>query len=511
MNIRFHARKDRPINEASAVDGKLPVYCPLPGPDYLKYWIPTVSLEQMAATQYDALVIGSGAGGGAALWRLCERWRQEGKRIGMIEAGEPVIPTHVQNISTMNEELAEAYLLNPRVSEPLGEVLPEFRGFRRFRLLGGRTIFWGAVTPRRRGFELEGWPVTESELEPYYNIAEQFMRVTRQFSGESPYTRILLERLREQGYPDAEAYPIAADLESTTFGVIHSNVFFSSIQFLAAARHARPFDLAVNARAVRLFTEDGRVTGVKVMSKDKKSYTVRSPIIILSASTLETPRILLNSGIGGTSVGHYLTNHTIVTTQASISRKQFPEMLGGLGILIPSTAERHFQIQISGNFWTQSLNGPLQEKLLFDLSGFGEVESRYVNRVELDPLKTDAYGVPEIRVRFSYSDKDRLVITRMAEELMKSMAALGAAPVPRDGEPDLCLRLPGRPYHECGTCRMGTDPAYSVTNAHGQVHGVTGLYVADNSVLPTSGAANPTLTTAALAIRTADAIAGGLL
>lgn len=53
---------------------------------------------------------------------------------------------------------------------------------------------------------------------------------------------------------------------------------------------------------------------------------------------------------------------------------------------------------------------------------------------------------------------------------------------------------------------MGDDPATSATNRYGQIHGVPGLYVADNSVLPLTGAANPTLTTVALAIRTADYI-----
>ena len=53
---------------------------------------------------------------------------------------------------------------------------------------------------------------------------------------------------------------------------------------------------------------------------------------------------------------------------------------------------------------------------------------------------------------------------------------------------------------------MGDDPATSATNQYGQIHGVPGLYVADNSVLRLTGAANPTLTTVALAIRTADYI-----
>lgn len=68
----------------------------------------------------------------------------------------------------------------------------------------------------------------------------------------------------------------------------------------------------------------------------------------------------------------------------------------------------------------------------------------------------------------------------------------------------LCLRDLGVVYHDMGTCRMGIDPITSATNPYGQIHGVEGLYVADNSVIPTSGTVNPTLTTVALAIRTAD-------
>ena len=60
--------------------------------------------------------------------------------------------------------------------------------------------------------------------------------------------------------------------------------------------------------------------------------------------------------------------------------------------------------------------------------------------------------------------------------------------------------------HEAGTCRMGDNPATSACNRYGQIHGISGLYVADNSVLPLTAGANPTLTTVALAIRTADHI-----
>ena len=58
--------------------------------------------------------------------------------------------------------------------------------------------------------------------------------------------------------------------------------------------------------------------------------------------------------------------------------------------------------------------------------------------------------------------------------------------------------------HQCGTCRMGTDPAASVVDPMGKAHDLGNLYLADASVFPSSGASNPTLTIAANAFRVAE-------
>lgn len=134
-------------------------------------------------------------------------------------------------------------------------------------------------------------------------------------------------------------------------------------------------------------------------------------------------------------------------------------------------------------------------------AAFGLVESRPENRVYLDPNRQDDYGVPLNQVHFSYSNKDNTVIDQMRDGIARSANAMG---VTLDGEPTLFP--PGSDVHESCTCRMGTDPATSATNRYGEIHGVPGLYVADNSVIPVLAAANPTNSTVALAIRTADHI-----
>jgi choline dehydrogenase-like flavoprotein len=64
--------------------------------------------------------------------------------------------------------------------------------------------------------------------------------------------------------------------------------------------------------------------------------------------------------------------------------------------------------------------------------------------------------------------------------------------------------------HQAGTCRMGTDPANSVTDAHGRVWGHDNVFVSDGGLHPTNGAFNPVLTIMALAARNAEHIATSL-
>jgi choline dehydrogenase-like flavoprotein len=142
---------------------------------------------------------------------------------------------------------------------------------------------------------------------------------------------------------------------------------------------------------------------------------------------------------------------------------------------------------------------------MIGLSGYGKVESRFKNRIYLDPIRKDKYGFPEIQVHFSYSQKDKEIINQMSAAI-EQVSEILKTPIDRiNGKPDICMNPPGSTFHSGGTCRMGDNPLTSATNRYGQIHNVRGLFVADNSLLPSSGV-NPTLTTVALSIRTADYI-----
>lgn len=475
--------------------------------DFIPDWIPLTSVEQMAETEYDVLIVGSGAGGGAALWRLCEQWGNNGKRIGIVERGPLFLPTHIANVATINGDSFRLYA-PPQITDLIGNRLPQYSGLKLVYALGGRTLIWGAISPRVPDFELVNWPVPIREMELYYNIAEEVMNVTNTYTKDSSITQILLKRLRENGYLNADEIPIAADLDQTRYGRIHSNVFFSSVLFMARALSIRPFDLAVNAYAAEVVTNDGKAVGVRVMTPDKKSYLIKAKTVVLSASALQTPRILLNSKIPGKAIGRYLSNHSYLIATASLNTKGFSEPLGALGIVVPELVDRPYRLQLQGP--EQYFNYHYDKKPVKNEWGIsfygasGKVESRYENRVYLDPSRLDSYGVPELQVSFSYSDQDERILLQMYDGIQRASSAMQLQLATIDGSLAICLMPPGADNHDFGTCRMGDDPLTSATNRYGQIHGVAGLYIADNSVLPSIGASNPTLSTVALAIRTAD-------
>lgn len=471
-----------------------------PSKEDMKEWIPLTPIAEMAQTDYDVIIVGSGAGGGAALWRLCEKWGRNGKRIGLVEAGDLLLPTHSANIPVFTGTRLE--LFQSANTDYVGNLLPDFPNVIIIRALGGRTLFWAMESPRFPPFTFETWPISYRDLVPYYNIAERFMKVNTIYSLGSTVQDILLDRSRSGGLPEATTVPLALDPQVTQFGQVHSNPAFSSINFMANALNIRPFDLSVRTRVLQVHTEKGKASGIQVMTWDGKKYDISAKTVILSASTLETPRILLNSGIPGEAIGRYLLDHIFVSSEATARRREFPEVLGTSKIYVPDSEERRFHMLLLGpNFHQRFAEPTVADSLNFLFYTYGPVEPRFENRVFLNRTQLDAYGVPRIGVEFSWSNRDMALIEQMLVSTGKWVDMMKMSP---QKPPELWP--PGSIKHESGTCRMGDNPATSACNRYGQIHGVPGLYVADNSVLSLTAGANPTLTTIALAIRTADHI-----
>ena len=127
------------------------------------------------------------------------------------------------------------------------------------------------------------------------------------------------------------------------------------------------------------------------------------------------------------------------------------------------------------------------------------------SRVTLDPVVRDHFGMPVPRLSGALHPEDHKTAAFVSERVVAWAEASGATTIV-----PLTLRPPGGPSagpHQAGTCRMGTDPATSVTDSWGLVWGHENLHIVDASLHVTNGGVNPVLTILALAYRVSQRVA----
>jgi choline dehydrogenase-like flavoprotein len=130
------------------------------------------------------------------------------------------------------------------------------------------------------------------------------------------------------------------------------------------------------------------------------------------------------------------------------------------------------------------------------------------SRVTLS-TRADRFGVPLSRIDWKVNEQEQRTIKAMATLLRAEFERLQIEPLLLEGWIAENQGLPENFQdiaHSTGTTRMSADPASGVVDAHCQVHGIDGLFVAGSSVFPTSGHANPAQMIVALAIRLADTL-----
>ena len=128
-------------------------------------------------------------------------------------------------------------------------------------------------------------------------------------------------------------------------------------------------------------------------------------------------------------------------------------------------------------------------------------------RVTLDPQVVDWAGMPVARLSGSLHPETLRTGRFMRARAAEWLNAAGGRNIETFGAETAAYIPVGQ--HQAGTCRMGRDPASSVTDPNGRVHGTENLYVADASLHVTNGGFNPALTVMAVASRVAEAIADG--
>ncbi|HEY7966593.1 MAG TPA: GMC family oxidoreductase, partial [Solirubrobacteraceae bacterium] len=152
---------------------------------------------------------------------------------------------------------------------------------------------------------------------------------------------------------------------------------------------------------------------------------------------------------------------------------------------------------LAHGYWGQALREYMRDyNHWFTLGTLCELLPLAENRVTLADEK-DARGIPVARMDYTQCDNDRANIAYAKDTLHRIWEAAGAQDV---------LTI-DRYAHLVGGCRMGSSPHNSVIDSDHRVWGLPNLFVADGSVMPTQGSANPALTIMALASRLADRLA----
>ena len=248
--------------------------------------------------------------------------------------------------------------------------------------------------------------------------------------------------------------------------------------------------------------------------------------MVVCAGPVETPRLLLVSGLGGPAVGTNLHSHSFTmiygTAREPLERFQGPghsvatldfvhrdgEAWGGGVLFDAPTLLPAVAAQAAGRLgfptWGAEHKAWMRERLPYLVGGMGigqEVPSAHA-RITADPYVTDVFGMPVARMAGDVHPATVEVRAYMAERVTTWLAEVGV-----ERRIDFVTgRMAAAGEHSAGTCRMGEDPATSACDRLGRVHGSANVYVADSSTLPTNGSVNPCLTTMANAWRIAEAL-----
>ena len=281
------------------------------------------------------------------------------------------------------------------------------------------------------------------------------------------------------------------------------------------------------ATRVEIDESSGRVTGVTYLHEGRERFQ-RAAAVAVAGYSIETPRLLLNSTSArfpnGLANQNDLVGRYLMVQGASQTAARFPEPMHMYKAPPPEVSSeqfyetdesrgfaRGFSIQtvspmpigwsehvIADGHWGHALREYMRDYVHWTVLGvLNELLPQADNRVTLTD-ELDQFGLPIPRFDYSQCDNDRANVAyskRVIEEIWDHAEAQDTLTIDRYA-------------HLVGGCRMGSDPESSVVNTDHRAWEVPNLFVADGSVMPTQGSANPALTIMALASRLAERLAG---
>lgn len=545
----------------------------------------------MNTKRFDALVIGSGAAGSFAAKELTQR----GLEVLLLEAGPNItkddfqVPEHHEqkgiNVKARALAALKGQYIQARIgffSDRVGHLFvndwknpystpPEdFYLWIRGKQLGGRLHLYGRVLHRMTDYDFKAasfdgygddWPISYSDVAPYYQRVEEFLGVY----GSQDHLRAL---------PDGtySSMPKLTKLENAFKARVESRWPDRSVvswRYAAPNLKRVPLPLlAANAtgrltirtdaivKRVTVDAHTGKATGAEFVDRvTKKTETVGANVVVLCASTIESIRLLLNSGsskhpdgLANSSglLGHYFMDQCPSQIYGSVpgaygwelddSAPSDPFYVPSGGVYIPrfQNLDKTTKPKFKRGFAFQGAIGrsyvPDNHAAIFGIMGFGETLPYYENCISISANRRDAWGIPAPHIKCKFLQNEHELLGEQVKAIEEMVDYCGYKVVFSGStfglenekeafrDADWFSRFmfrhsfkkslaAGAAIHECGGARMGKDPTASVLNSYNQCWDAKNLFVTDGSCFVSSGTVGPALTIMALTVRTCEYIA----
>ncbi|KAJ8650658.1 hypothetical protein MRB53_003681 [Persea americana] len=275
----------------------------------------------------------------------------------------------------------------------------------------------------------------------------------------------------------------------------------------------------------------------------KETYIVESKVTVVACGALMTPSLLRRSGLKNANIGKHLHIHPTVMAWGYFpeTSSEWPaEMKSYKGGIMTAMSTVVANLDTSGYgavIQTPALHPGMFSVVMPWISALDIKQrmSRFSRTVHLFELARDKgsgwVGNYPKSLTYSLDAVDEENLQRGLEKMLRILAAAGAEEIGTHHQTGIKLRVkdaapeeferfvkeastmklkdlltPVSSAHQMGSCRMGVDPKRSAVNERGETWEVKGLFVADTSVFPTALGVNPMVTAQAIAYCTAQSI-----
>ncbi|MGO2236718.1 GMC family oxidoreductase N-terminal domain-containing protein [Marinomonas sp. UCMA 3892] len=512
----------------------------------------SINLANAAEGSYDYIICGAGSAGCV----LANRLTENGASVLLIEAGGPdnseKISTPIRLIELWGTAYDWGYSTVPQ-EHAHGRSLYWPRG----KVLGGSSSLNGMIYVRGNASDYDQWANEfgctgwdyDSVL-PYFKKSEDFsggenhyhgvgglLHVTSEFTPH-PVTKAIVEAAQQAGlaYNHDTNGASQEGVAFTDLNTRNGKRDSTAVAFLRPALERKNLALITNARVHKVEIEKGRAVGVTYMQEGKKQTVTAKKEVIVCGGAIESPRILMLSGIGPKQeleklgiavkvnlpgVGKNLHDHTLCPVIYEGAKE------------IPPPTDMSIQI-LHGHCFVkskESLPGPDMQPLFFHVPYYApEQEKPTMNAYSLCAAGVRPTSRGSITLRSSDPEDEMNIDPQVLQtkndidilvQSIKQMREINSQPaldewrgreiypgpsVQTDEQLAEYARSAVLSYHhQNGTCKMGND-AMSVVDPQLRVKGIKGLRVADASIFPYVMAGNTNAPVIMVAEKAADII-----